>query len=237
MNEDGLLKVRWAKSKSGPKKKIYELTEEGESVRTEILMDAISTVHNFYLEYLLRLPPELNPFVEICTTLLGPTESNLRIACVVKRFSTPVNHILGIMQRMLQNAEKFIIGPADLVVHSEFEEWQKLSGDCQAIPLKDSFLDVLVLLEYGECHGADSCIKEWRRVLAQGGRLGVVTAKVTAQGNNDPLSIGVFIETQEHRVIMGQGYLDWTEFKSGVNGTFQTVEDEEIADVFVLTAT
>ncbi len=55
MKEAELLYDRWEKSSSGPKKRLYCLSIEGKAERDKLLMDAIDTVHRFYLEYLLSL--------------------------------------------------------------------------------------------------------------------------------------------------------------------------------------
>ena len=65
MRKVGLLKDRWEKSRSGPRKKMYKISDKGNEVLNEILLDAIATVHTFYGDYLRSLLPGINVFGEI----------------------------------------------------------------------------------------------------------------------------------------------------------------------------
>ncbi len=65
MKKEGLLESRWEKSQSGPRKRMYRVTEGGQEKLREILLEAIEMVHGFYGEYLMGLPPEGNPLLEI----------------------------------------------------------------------------------------------------------------------------------------------------------------------------
>ncbi|NIM45495.1 MAG: hypothetical protein GTN80_07610 [Nitrososphaeria archaeon] len=70
MLKEGLLEGSWERSRFGPRKRVYRLSEKGGEELNKILLDAIKTVHIFYGRYLMNLPPKVNAFDSICGLLV-----------------------------------------------------------------------------------------------------------------------------------------------------------------------
>lgn len=60
MENEEIVESRWEKGVGGPKRKLYSLTDKGETALNSLLKDTIQTIHHFYNAYLASLPPKSN---------------------------------------------------------------------------------------------------------------------------------------------------------------------------------
>ncbi|MHA2082564.1 MAG: PadR family transcriptional regulator [Candidatus Thorarchaeota archaeon] len=237
MLEDGLLTGKWIKSKSGPKKRIYQLTEAGRDERTKILMDAIRTVHDFYIEFLLDFPPEENMFNKISDILIENLSEQGIIACFTDSYTLTLEQILTNLQNRIENRTSYLVIPSQNSEGHHFGNWRNLDGTCDNMPMKNDSLDLLVLSRFNDIHCQDSCLAEWQRVVCPSGTLAVITPTYHTQKSETFVSVGRFVEMHEHQEMNMQTYDQWQLFKGRLKEYFGTVTQKTIAEVTILLAT
>ena len=233
MKEDGLLSDRWEKSDAGPKKRIYSLSEKGHQARLETLLQAIDVVHEFYVDYLQKLPATTNLFTNICKKLASQVPADGNIVCLFSEYTSPVEIILRGLKDELPLATFFLINPEDSRHHYP-DGWQALPGRCDDIPLRNGFVDLLFITGYENEFAEKSCLKEWRRVLGEDGQFSLVTANTKIDELTNPLSIGQFIETFEHQSIKESGSSTWTSFKKKLEKLFPSIQQTRMQDISIL---
>jgi DNA-binding PadR family transcriptional regulator len=145
MNDEGLLKDRWEKSSSGPKRRVYKIGKKGEIERSKILMDAIRTVHEFYMEYLLDLPPENSVFNIVGRILTRNVSESSNFGYIASRFSGPLMRIIGFLREKLPTGKKYAIAQQASELNLEFDDVFAVEGTFDDIPMKDNHLDLLVI--------------------------------------------------------------------------------------------
>jgi PadR family transcriptional regulator PadR len=140
MKKEGLLQERWEKSRHGPRKKMYSVTEKGREKRTDILLEAIETVHSFYSDYLLSLLPEINVFGDIIGLITKQMEDNSNIAYLTPNFFNVHKLILGFIQRKNPNGKTFVVKPRKLDIVTNLTNLSILDGSYNDLPFKTDIL-------------------------------------------------------------------------------------------------
>ncbi len=234
MKEEGLLKDRWEKSKSGPKRRVYQIDKKGAEAREDILIDAIKTVHEFYTEYLFSLPPEHSAFNEIGRLLVEKIPKNANIAYVANRVSGPVRKLIETLQSEVPDGKIYAILPREVNVSLEMENVSVVDGTIEDIPMKDGFLDLIIVTGDIKSDCLDSCLGEWKRVMSKKGVLGVVTPSALLTKYQDPLDIREFVEQREHpRIESGDGF-DIEILKSEMKKYFKAVDVKQIIHISIV---
>jgi PadR family transcriptional regulator PadR len=169
MKDEGLLKDRWEKSQSGPKRRIYMIGKKGTKEREKILMESIRTVHDFYTEYLNSLPPENSVFNIVSQMLTEPLSKNSNIGYAATRFSGPLRKILGQLRSDVPDGKKYAISPKAKELKLEFDDVFVVEGSFEDIPMKDDHLDLLVVTGNIKSGCLADCLAEWKRVLSKDG--------------------------------------------------------------------
>ncbi|MHA2142312.1 MAG: helix-turn-helix transcriptional regulator [Candidatus Thorarchaeota archaeon] len=235
MKSDGLLKDRWEKSKTGPRRRVYRIAPKGEREREKILMEAIWTVHDFYIEYLLSLPPELSAFNAVARQLTKGIGKKINIGYATSKISGTIKRLIRRIQEERPNANIYAVCPKTSTSDLELEGILFLDGALEDIPTKDNYLDLLVVTGNIEKNTLDTCMAEWRRVLGPKGKLAIVTPTALITNYSDPLGIGEFIEIREHPPPEGANNLDVNALKSALERNYRIVKEEKIVHITVLT--
>jgi len=198
MLNEGLLKSHWEKSSFGPRRRVYLLTEKGRKELYRILLDAIQTIHDFYAEYLLNLPPDADVFDSICKPLTDGLKGRKSVAYVVADYSPMDERILSTLRRRVPQGTIYLAKPRTVDAEPKIENLMVLDATTDNIPLKDNYLDALMAADIPPSNALENALREWHRLLRQGGLLGILTPTVTLRKHNDPITIGDFIEKYEH---------------------------------------
>jgi hypothetical protein len=82
----------------------------------------------------------------------------------------------------------------------------------------------------------DDSIQEWRRVIADGGSLIIITPTILIQEEEEPLSIGDFVERYEHQVIEKGEPIDPGMFFSILKANFNDINEVEKVHMSFITA-
>lgn len=235
MKSDGLLHDAWEKSKTGPKRRVYCISPKGGKEREMILMDAIRTVHDFYIEYLLDLPPGLSAFNRIAELLTKGIGEEINIGYAVPTISSSMKRLLQKLKENRPRANIYVFCPKTATTDLDIDDILTLDGTLEDIPTKDDYLDLLMATGNIRKECLDACLTEWRRVLHPKGRVAVVTPSALIADYKDPLGIGEFIEMREHPPTAGDDHLNGSMLKTALREHFKKVKEERVVHITILT--
>ncbi|TFH07824.1 MAG: PadR family transcriptional regulator [Candidatus Thorarchaeota archaeon] len=234
MKNEGFLKDRWEESQSGPKRRVYRISKKGNIARDEILGEAIKTVHEFYTEYLFSLPSELSVFNMISDLLVEKLPINANVAYAASRFSGPMRKIMESLQDKFPDGNLYAIHPREKNVQLGMDSVSVVDGTFEDIPMKDDYLNLLVVTGNIPSDCLDVCLREWQRVLGVNGRLAIITTTALLSKYVDPLDIGEFIEQREHPRLDSEDLLDLEILSNEVKKYFAHVDVVKVVHITVI---
>lgn len=235
MVSNGLLTERWETSKHGPRKKMFALSETGLEQRMLLLIDSINSVHRFYVEYLGRLPQESNFFDQIWSTLTNKIPEKPRVAVLISHLSQPVRYLLSRSHNHFSDGVFYILKKPDTELEGIGKDWLILDGIYDNIPLKDEYLDLLVVVGFHRSYANAAVVQEWHRTIRKNGTLAVMTSAIQTSEPKTPLSLGDFIETYQHQ---SHGtHEDWIAFKKLIDEHSKKIDETEMAELCLLQST
>ncbi len=234
MNREGLLTTRWAKSKEGPRKKMYTLGEEGQSELNKILLDAIHTVHSFYVDYLLSLRNKVDVFDLILGPINRKINSPKNIGFLFNNY-TPLSAFYFRKIRETFDAHYYCLRPKGIKNDEYPENVTVLNGDYHDIPLKDSYLDALIMIDLPGEQVLEQSVKEWSRTLNESGVLSILTPSVLLKEELDPMTIGEYVEKTEHHIIEKGIVLEYELLYDALTKFFYGVEKNSIVHISTIT--
>jgi len=236
MSRDGLLEGQWEKGQLGPRKRMYRLSQKGKKQRKKILSDAIATVHEFYSEYLLTLPARVNVITSICRLLSSKIDRKGEIAFISPTYSTIHEKILHDLHDEMPEAKIYFVKPASLSVDLKLDNLWFLNGTYDNIPLRDGYVDLAIVAEAPEKDSLEKSLREWYRVVSEGGTLAIVMPTILVREYDDPLSIGDFIEKYEHEVSEKGYYMEAQALKALLGKLFHEVKEKQIVHITIFSA-
>jgi PadR family transcriptional regulator PadR len=236
LNNEGLLIDRWEKSSSGPKRRIYSISERGrEAIKTNLL-EAISIVHKHYGEYLLSLYPKVDILGDILNLFFKGMSGKKNIGYMAYKNYGMTEMIISRIQRMMPEGRVFLVKPRSVDIVLNNKSVEILSGEYEDIPLRDNYADLLLIIDLPEEEQLESCIKEWHRVLSPEGHLGIITPTVLVKNRVDPIGIGDYVEQLEHEVLGQCNYIEGECLKKELHNSFSEVKDNTIVHMTFITA-
>jgi len=233
---EGLLQDRWERSGTGPSRRIYSLSEKGRAVLEANLLQSISVVRKKYVEYLMSLHPQIDVSGNILNRLIDGIKGKKKIGFFATRDNDMTRTMISIIQREIPEGRVYLIKPRFVEIITNYENVDILSGLYEDIPLKDDFVDVLIINDLPEKEQVLTAIKEWHRVLNPEGNLGIITPIVLVTNRVDPISIGDYMAKLEHGIDGKINYIDEGYLKKGLRSYFQIVEDYSIIDLTLISA-
>ncbi|MCW4020854.1 MAG: PadR family transcriptional regulator [Candidatus Bathyarchaeota archaeon] len=236
MRKDGLLDDRWEKSRHGPRKKMYRVSEKGREALNEILLEAIATVHRFYGEYLTSLYPEINVFGEILGLLAEGLEGHEKIAYITTKYFGIHELIVSKLKEMVPEGRIYIVKPDSLDISVNIENVYIHNGSYDDIPFKNGFVDRLMLIDLPNKEIIEEAAREWQRVVHEKGMLSIFTPTILIQKQDDPLSIGDFVEKHEHETIERGEHVDREILLSTLGSLFKKVGEKEAVHMSIISA-
>lgn len=236
MLKDNLFSSRWEKSTSGPKKRVYKLDRNGRKIREKILVDAIGVVHKFYGEYLVSLPSEINVFDMITDYFKDQINDTSKIGILTQRQSKIVEIIIKKIHKKTSLAKFFIIKPTSFKLNIKLKNLMFVEGDFSSIPLKDNYLNLLIVMGIPDKSLFNESLKEWSRIVNSKGELVVIAPTVLIEDYKDPKSIGEFFEEFEHYESQTMDKIGMDEMKRDLKKLFRNVEKTEIVHVTIFKA-
>jgi len=208
MLTEGLLVCRWEKSAKGPQKRVYRLSEKGKKELDKILQDAIDTVHAYHAEYLLSLPSSSKAFEDFALMVAPEVKAYYRMAFFAQGFSIVDERILAVIKGRLTGSEIYVVCPKGVNLNLNVENVIFLHGEYESIPLKEKYVDLLIIEDLPSRQNLWKAAREWYRVTKEDGRLVLIAPTTFFCTFKDPLSIGDFVEKmklQDHGGEPGKG--------------------------------
>ena len=236
MLKEGLLECRWEKSQFGPRKRLYRLGENGGKELDKIFLDAIDIVHNYYGKYLRSLRPRVNVFEEIFSLLTGELKGHENIAYITTTNSAMHRLMLYNLQKKVPEGKIYFVKPTSIAADLNIEDMVILRGNHEEIPLKDDYLNLLVVIDIPNEDLLETALKEWHRVISHDGKLAILTPTILIQKHVDPLTIGQFIEKYEHENIEKGEHIDREILYTMLNMFFQKVEERQMVHMTLILA-
>jgi PadR family transcriptional regulator PadR len=236
LNDEGLLLDRWERSTTGPRRRIYSLSEKGREDVKEHMLEAITVVHKHYGDYLISLYPKVDVLGDILNQLLMGMEGKKNIGYFTSKNYGMTKIIISRLQRMMPEGNVFLIKPRSVEINPEIENVDILSGRYEDISLKDGFADILIIVDLPGKERIGPTIKEWHRVLSPKGSLGILIPSVLIKKREDPISLGDFVEKHEHEILGQSNYIDGEFLKKELSDYFDEVEDKTIVHMSFIAA-
>ena len=236
MKKEGLLESRWEKSQSGPRKRMYRVTEGGQEKLMGILLEAIGVVHSFYGEYLMGLAPEGNPLLEIIDLMTESFQGNENVAYVTTKPFGVNEIIISIILKKLPEGKVYLVKPRSVEVNLEFDNLLTLGGSYEDIPLKEAFVDLVIVIDLPREELLRTAVEEWNRILVPKGRLAIVTPSVLVKDNEGPLSIGDYVEKYEHEIIEKGQTIEKRLLDDALTNSFVDIDERDIVHMMLIRA-
>jgi len=236
MKKEGLLESRWEKSQSGPRKKMYRVTEGGREKLREILLDAIGVVHSFYGEYLMGLPPEGNPLLEIIDLMTESFQGNENVAYVTTKPFGVNEIIISIILKKLPEGKVYLVKPRSVEMNLELDNLHTLGGTYEDTPLKNDFVDLIIVIDLPPEELLKDAVEEWKRILVPKGRLAILTPTILVKDIEAPLSIGDYVEKYEHEIIEKGQTIEEKLLGDTLAEAFEDIDERDIVHLFLIRA-
>jgi len=235
MLKEGFLESRWERSRLGPRRRMYRLSRKGREELDRALLFAIKTLHGFYEEYLLGLPFKLNPLYLVSRFLTEGLKRKETIACVTSKYSRMAEKLVQTLHGEVSQGKTYLVTPNPTGANSKSDGPSLLNGAYDNIPLKEGYVDLLVVVDLPR-KNLKMALSEWRRVLTRSGRLAVLTPTVLTRKYQDPLTIGEFVEKYEHESSKKIEHVDKQRFIALLKNLFHTVEERQFVHMTVFSA-
>jgi DNA-binding PadR family transcriptional regulator len=236
MLKENYLTSRWERSVIGPKKRVYKTGKKGTLELNKILLEAIGIVHEHYGKYLMRLPAKINVLNRICRLLTQGLEQTATIGYLACQYSPIHEKMVRILCSKVPKGEVYFIKPASLGIDLRIENLSFLDGTHQNIPLKNSHLDALLVIDVPSKNLLKDSVREWHRTVSRNGRLGILTPTTLIDKIDDPLTIGDFMEKYEHEAMEGIEKADREPFETILRESFQKIEARQIIHMTLILA-
>jgi PadR family transcriptional regulator PadR len=227
MQKKGLLNDRWEKSRFGPRKKMYSVSEKGKEELNEILLEAIATVHGFYGEYLQSLYPRVNVVGDLVGSLTEGLEGNEKIVYLTTKYFGIHELLVTKLQEKIPEGTVYVVKPSALDININLENVNIMDGSYDDMPFKNGFIDRLMVVDLPNRNILDKSASEWQRVINQKGKVAIITPTILVQKHDDPLTIGDFVEKHEHQIIEKGEHVDREFLLSTLGSLFQRVVETE----------
>lgn len=221
-NED-LLQSHLQTSEHGPKRRLYSLTKQGMKELGKIFGEVTELVHEFYEDYVSKLPPQVfsDKFRMMMLEVYGGRES---VALVTSEALTALHReLLTGMQARSGAKHTYLIKPPTVKADVELPNLTVLDGSFDDIPLKEKSLDGMVVVDIQDAFNVRTCCLEFKRVLKSGGVMVGCAPFMGLVGEDEPLDVGEFMKrTKCH--LEGRPYLEKETIKKALEERFAYVD-------------
>jgi len=234
MKKEGLLEDRWERSQAGPKRRVYHIGRKGKNEREKLLLEAIRTVHEFYVEYLLSLPPKMSVFKRVSKNLAKNLSKNANIGYVASKFSGPVRRIIRQLRDDVPNGRIYAISSDSANIDLGIDNVVVIEGSFEDIPIKDDYLNLLVVTGNLQEDNLSAYLSEWRRVIGKDGALAIAVPTATITSYEDPMGIGEFIEQREHSQNKSEAMPGSKVLQEEMKHFFKVVKETKVVHISLL---
>lgn len=184
MEKRGLLKGKWVKNPTGPRRHFYSLSEKGEEEFRRMIKEALNLLMGAYIRFNLTIQ-DFSGFIRMAegfATALGapvPTTEKIRFVLVIPYYDPLICYpfIYNICE-FFPNSSIYIVKPPELKIYEQGPNLTLLDGWRHDIPLKDDFADFLMVMGFPKRISEHEAIREWARVLKDVGHIIIQVSNV-----------------------------------------------------------
>jgi ubiquinone/menaquinone biosynthesis C-methylase UbiE len=158
------------------------------------------------------------------------------IGYITPEYSVMHEKILRGLHSEVPQGKIYFVKPASLTVDLELENLWFLNGAYDSIPLKEGYVDLLIVVGVLDEASFEKSSKEWNRVLKHRGTLTILAPTVLVHKYEDPLSVGNFMEKYEHKTLREGKYIEAEHLKALLKKSFHKVEENQIVHMTIFLA-
>ncbi len=232
MSDEGLLQSQLRKGDLGPQRRQYRLTPKGKKELGKIFGEATELVHDFYEDYVANLPSKY--FSERLHMMMDLAYTGRKaVGFIISEQMTPLHRL--ILDRLCGRigAERtYLIKPSNVISNLEMPNLTVLEGSFEDIPMKESSLDAVVLVDIQDAANLELSCREFRRVLKRGGIMIACTPFMGLGDPSEPLEVGEFMKRAKY-LHSGRPYLDKEMVRKTLAKNFDYVD---VANMSFMTA-
>jgi hypothetical protein len=163
-------------------------------------------------------------------------EGNENVAYLTTKFFSIHEFILGIIQRKNPNGRIFLVKPRKIDIITNLTDLNILDGTYNDLPFKNDFLDRLVIIDLPKSDVIEASIQEWQRAIKAEGRLTILTPTILIEKQKHPLTIGDFVEKNEHEVLEGGSHIEKDILFPMLQNKFNNLHDSDFVHMSIITA-
>jgi DNA-binding PadR family transcriptional regulator len=228
MKKEGLIKNIWLKGYTGPQRKVYSLDVGGWNELQATLADLVSSVHEFYIDYLARLPPEkwLLKWERMVTDIVPDLSSRTVVFVTIKPNIKAYHFALEYYSEQTKR-DLYLITNKSEVLNLNLKNLVVMNGDHRNIPLRKDFADAVIAFDPPRPEALHDAVAEFYRVVKDEGVAAIGYPNIEEQ--EDPVTIGAFIERIQYGLDK-HGIVDHSLLRSSFEAYFQSVTTIKTAD-------
>lgn len=233
MEKEGYIEASREKSLLGPERKVYRLGERGSGELDEELKQAVGVIHDRYIEYLQKLPPQKSVIRKLLGLLDLHTNRSGRVLVVAPRVF--YDWMITPLCEKTNGGEVYLVKPKSVRVNLECDRLVLLDTRMENILLRDNFIDTVRV--HGEPENVTKAVEEFHRILRKNGRLIMVFPYFHSTREDYPITVGEFVEKVEHELSEeDRTTLDFSTTKTLLAHYFRKVTHYRLAHLTVLIA-
>jgi DNA-binding PadR family transcriptional regulator len=228
MKNEGLIKSYWKRSNSGPKIKVYGLETRGWQELQATLKNLVNNVHEFYIDYLARLPPEqwLLKWERMITDIVPDLPSKTIVFVAAKAYALKAYRYALEFTCQKTGRDIYLITDKSSDLNLNLRNLVTMSGSHAEIPLRADFADVVLAFDPPKPKTLNESVAEFSRVVRRDGAAAIGYPSIEKE---DPLTIGAFIE-KIHYELDASDFPDDKTIVTSFEKCFQTVTKMQAAD-------
>ena len=233
MRKEGLIKSIWQNRNNGRKRKVYSLAIGGREELQTTLKDIISSVHEFYSDYLARLPAK-----DWLIKWEGMLISNEMKEPSTFVFVVDKPSALRVYQFILEyycnkvGRDVYLVKEKSIDFSVNLKNLVAMTGSHTEIPLRRDFADVVVAFDPPKPELLEEAVTEFHRVVKKDGVAAIGYPNIEEQ--EAPLTIGAFIE-RIHYDLNNQGFPDEQIIRLTFEKYFHTVKATRVSSFTLFT--
>jgi len=194
MRKEGLIKSIWLKGPNGLKRKVYSLDTSGLQELQAVCKNLVDSVHEFYIDYLARLPPEkwILKWEKMITDIIQTAENKTIIFIAAKPYALKAYQYALEYTSDKTGRDVYLITDKSIDFNLNLNNLVIMNGKHTDIPLKRDFADAVIACDPPKPGALLEAVAEFHRVVKKGGVVAMGYPNIEEQ--EDPLTIGAFIE-------------------------------------------
>jgi ubiquinone/menaquinone biosynthesis C-methylase UbiE len=189
----------------------------------------------FYGKYVMGLPDQISPIYNLCNLLVDNLEGGT-LGYFVGKYSGMQKVMIHQLHNWTPDTMKYLIKPTSVKIELKIRNLVLMNGAYNNIPLRTDYLDLLVITDLPPTNSLEEALREWHRVVKQDGRLALLIPTTLLTKNEDPLTIGDFVEKHEHERIEKGEPINKEYLQDLLETSFKKIKEKKIVHMTIFLA-